>query len=341
VGIASLFVTVTSTARAQVELYWSAPETCPQESDVRARIRSLAGASLAKAERLRAEGTIAREGERFRLTLRVFDANEVRERVIESDSCADLSGAAAVALTLLLGEKQAEQPDGAAGRAGAGGAGGAGGNAASAGSGGGDSPPGNPENKPAGAEEPSDAADDDEPAANAGERAWHVLLRAPVVALDVGPLPSPAPNFGLSAGMKFSEWRVLIGAHVSLGQRITSPDEPDIGADLERRTAWLSACRGFGSERFELSPCLVLALEDVRARGFGMDVVPESARAIFLAPGVGATAHLHIADFLSVFVGTSAQIELTRPRVVIRGVGEIDVLLPASLSVSLGAEWIL
>jgi hypothetical protein len=333
-------VTVASTARAQVELYWSAPATCPQESDVRARIQALAGASLAKAERLRAEGTIAREGERFRLTLRVFDANDVRERVIESDSCADLSGAAAVALTLLLGEKQVEQPDGAAGRAGAGGAGGDGSKASSAGSAGLDSPRGNPENRPAEAEDASDVADD-EPAANAGERAWHVLLRAPVVALDVGPLPSPAPNFGLSAGMKFSEWRVLIGAHVSLGQRITSPDEPDIGADLERRTAWLSACRGFGSARFELSPCLVLALEDVRARGFGMDVVPESPRAVFLAPGVGATAHLHIADFLSVFAGASGQIELARPRVVIRGVGEIDVLLPASLSVSLGAEWIL
>jgi hypothetical protein len=53
----------------------------------------------------------------------------------------------------------------------------------------------------------------------------------------VGPLPNPTPNFGLSAGMKFASWRVLIGAHVSIGQRIASPDEPDIGADLERRTA--------------------------------------------------------------------------------------------------------
>jgi hypothetical protein len=105
----------------------------------------------------------------------------------------------------------------------------------------------------------------------------------------------------------------------------------------------LSTCRGFGSSAqvFELSPCLVLALEDVRARGFGPDVEAQSPRAIFFAPGAGATAHLHASDFLSLFVGASAQIELARPRVVIRGVGEIDALLPATLSVSLGAEWIL
>jgi hypothetical protein len=334
-SVAAFLQTVASTARAQVELHWSAPESCPQESDVRARIQSLAGASLAKAERLRAEGIIAREGERFRLTLRVFDGNDVRQRVIDSDSCADLSGAAAVALTLLLGEKQASQPDGTTRGSDTTGPGQ---NAAA--SGGDRGQPGaKPETRPQ-PEERSDAPED-EPATESGERAWRVLLRAPVAALDVGPLPRPSPNFGLSAGMKFATWRVLIGAHVSLGQRITSPVESDIGADLERRTAWFSTCRGFGSAQFELSPCLVLALEDVRARGFGRDVESQSARAIFLAPGAGATAHLHISDFLSLFVGTSAQIELARPRVVIRGVGEIDELLPASLSVSLGAEWIL
>jgi len=84
-----------------IDLRWEAPTGCPRESEVRGRIRKLLG-SRRPDVRLRAEGTIVRTGGRFRLELVVRVDDLVESRTIESSSCEDLAGAAAVELGLLI-----------------------------------------------------------------------------------------------------------------------------------------------------------------------------------------------------------------------------------------------
>ena len=96
-------VMTASVARAELNLRWDAPPSCPRRGEVLDRIRALAGSSLDNTEGLSAEGRIARTNGRFSLTLLVRDGRHLRKRVITSDSCADLGGAAAITLALLLG----------------------------------------------------------------------------------------------------------------------------------------------------------------------------------------------------------------------------------------------
>jgi hypothetical protein len=90
-------------AEEQVELDWEAPPECPQKAAVQQKLRSLAGEAWHTTERVSAEGRIERIDKRYRLTLSVRDGAAVKERTIDSDSCVDLGGAAAVTLGLLLG----------------------------------------------------------------------------------------------------------------------------------------------------------------------------------------------------------------------------------------------
>ncbi|HEY3495330.1 MAG TPA: hypothetical protein VGK73_11615, partial [Polyangiaceae bacterium] len=102
VGSVCLLASFVAPAQERLELVWSAPANCPQSAVVRERLRALLGESGRHTAGLRAEGRIERTEGRYRLTLTVRDATGVRHRSIESDSCADLGGAAAVALGLLL-----------------------------------------------------------------------------------------------------------------------------------------------------------------------------------------------------------------------------------------------
>jgi hypothetical protein len=105
--VLGLLLTTPAMAEPQLELSWSAPPNCPQETAVRQKLRAIWGESQPKTQRLRADGVIVRVGHRFRLTLTLLDASADRSRSIDADSCADLAGAAAVTLGLLLREDAA------------------------------------------------------------------------------------------------------------------------------------------------------------------------------------------------------------------------------------------
>jgi hypothetical protein len=100
--LAALTTTVAARADEPFELAWQAPPECPQRAAVRERIHALVPRAMLERARLRAEGTITRPHARFRLRLVMHFGDVVGERTIDSDSCGDLAGAAAVALGLLL-----------------------------------------------------------------------------------------------------------------------------------------------------------------------------------------------------------------------------------------------
>jgi hypothetical protein len=342
-------------ARAQLNLRWDAPPSCPGRGEVLDRIRALAGSSLDHAEGLSAEGSIARTNGRFSLTLVVRDGRRLRKRVITSDSCADLGGAAAITLALLLGvdvsaaESRAQKDTR------------------------GETAPydGEPDegerNAPAGGETRGEQHSErggkdrdnrseeraergrvstDGPATLGGSstRRWNLLIRAPILAADLGPLPEPSVGVGLGAGIGYESWRFLVAGHVYRGQAVSAMDPGAAfaaGADLERITAHLAICRGWRSVGFEIAPCVGLAVEHLTARGFGQGVAPELQGALWAAPSAGAALHWYALKSLALFVGATGDLELSRPRIVIEGLGEVRQLGPVSARVTAGMEWIL
>jgi len=105
-ALLAALVPLRAVAEEQVELDWQAPPECPQRAAVQQKLRSLAGEAWRTTERVSAKGRIEKLERRYRLTLSVRDGATVKERTIESDSCVDLGGAAAVTLGLLLGRRK-------------------------------------------------------------------------------------------------------------------------------------------------------------------------------------------------------------------------------------------
>jgi len=327
-------------ARADVDLRWAAPASCPQREEVLARIGALAGSALEQTAGLSVEGTIAAARGRYWLTLLVRDGRETRKRVIASESCADLAGAAAITVALLLGVdagsigraagEQVATPDDDA--------------PASARRGDGADPRAATSEKPAPmAGELGPSQDSTAPAElPASLRPWDVVVRAPIAAADVGPLPRPAFGFGLGAGVRHASWRILLLGRLSRPQSVSDADASgEFGARLERMTGELATCRGWRSLRFEIAPCVGVAFEHLSARGFGDGVSAATERATWPAASAGGVAHWYPMESLVFFLGMTGYVELSRPRLVIQGLGQIAQLAPVALGVTFGVEWIL
>jgi hypothetical protein len=343
-----------SPARAELNLRWDAPPNCPRRDEVLDRIRALAGSSLDHFEGLSAEGRIARTNGRFLLTLSVRDGRQHRRRVITSDSCANLAGAAAITLALLLGvdtntadtsaqsdaRGQAAPQDGEPDQAERNG------RATSAARGEQQSERDAKERDRRSEEPERDRASVDSRATpdRSSDRRWNVLIRAPIVAADLGPLPEPSVGLGLGTGIGYESWRFLLMGHLYRAQVVRAGDPGSAfaaGADLDRMTAQLAVCRGWRSPPFEIAPCLGLAVERTSARGFGQGVAPETQSAMWVAPSAGAVLHWYALKSLALFVGAHGDLELSRPRIVIDGLGDIGQLGPVSARVTTGLEWIL
>jgi hypothetical protein len=343
-----------SPARAELNLRWEAPPGCPRRGEVLDGIRELAGSSLDNAEGLSAEGRIARTNGRFSLTLVVRDGRQLRKRVITSDTCAHLGGAAAITLALLLGvdvsAADASPQKGARGETAS--HDGEPDEGARNGRAGGETR--EQQSERAGkdrdnrSEEPTERGrvSTDGPAtlAPSSTRRWNVLIRAPILAADLGPLPDPSIGIGLGAGIGYDSWRFLIAGHAYRGQSVGAMDPGAAfaaGADLDRIKAYLAICRGWRSVELEIAPCIGLAVEQLSARGFGQGVTPDLQRALWAAPSAGASLQWYALKSLALFVAAHGDLELSRPRIVIEGLGEVRQLGSVSARMMAGMEWIL
>jgi hypothetical protein len=173
-------------------------------------------------------------------------------------------------------------------------------------------------------------------------RHWALIVRAPVAAFDLGPLPHPVFALGVGVGLRYESWRIVLGGRLSQGQTVDAPDSVGaFGAEIDRITGELVACHGWRSSQFEIAPCAGLALEHVNAQGFGEGIAPTSQRTTWPALGVGGVAHWYALESLAFFLGVTGYVELARPRVVVEGFGEVAQFAPVALGGTFGAEWIL
>jgi hypothetical protein len=340
-------------AQQELDLVWRAPPGCPSREFVQGRIRDLLGESAEQVTHLHVQGDIVRTERRYRLTLKSRDDAGNSERVIESDSCSDLAGAAAVAIGLLI--RIQLQPPSAEASSAAGENEGTAGAAAGPNEGAPDAEKGamneskapHPsETKGARSAAPrareNDRAEAPRSATNeAAEESYpRFLVQAPLVGIDVGPLPEPRPTLGLALGLRFPSWEASLGVHSSRAQTTWASGVPRYGAELARATMSIQACHRWGARRLEGGPCVHVALDRLTARGVGAEVASRTRHAFVFAAGAGALGRWRFSDSVGLIVSIGAQVEASRPRLLVTGLDELEKLAPLALTAKSGMEWV-
>jgi hypothetical protein len=298
-----------------IELTWHAPPECPQQDAVLSRARSLLGAKVLKLGNVHADGTIEKHDDGFELTLLIDEGGKGGERKVWARQCDELSGAAAIALVLLLTGDTAT--DGQSLH---------------------DGVPDKPAQLPPKLPPPPKTGEGLDPSDKA-RRSWHLLAAAPQLAVGIGPLPKPSLGLGVSVGFQARAWSVrLLGQWFST-QAVAAPVEP-YGADVKRATAGLWGCWDLHHAEWSFSPCLQASIAHLRAAGYGPFLLSQTQSETSFAVGGGAIGRLQPLSWLALMVGVGAQVELTRPLILLGTIGTVRQLAPVSAIVQVGPEWI-
>jgi hypothetical protein len=180
-----------------------------------------------------------------------------------------------------------------------------------------------------------------QPPSVAPQRAWHVLVQAPVLELGIGPLPQPDRGIGLSLGLEYANWQLQLKGISWQRQGVPEPGFPGYGADVDRLGVAFWGCREFRGSWVGFSPCLTAGMERVSASGTGRNIAPSTQHAIGMTAGAGIQGRLYLASWVRLLTTVGGQVELSRPEISMKGVGSVYQFAPAALSVAVGLEWIL
>lgn len=312
-----------------LELSWDAPPQCPQGESVQDRIRALIGSTEVRPDQLRAEGQIARSGDKYRLTLVVRSGSASGTRTLESDSCDHLVGAAAVALGLLVrlaraaavpltsealsapsaegGEPRTNRPETAARREPA------------------------LSNKPVPSPPLSDHAGTDQN--------FRVLLRAPSIELGLGSLPGLSFGYAAGAGASYADWQALLTG-VFWPKRTSSSELPGFDVAATRYSVSLDGCRAWHLGSFEWFPCLRAGLVHIDASSTGKGIIPLTASTSVFSAGAVLGTKLHMSRWVALFLTASGELQTYRPRLMNEGVGELYRFPLGTMKFGLGTEWV-
>lgn len=329
-----------------VNLRWRSPPGCPESSAVEAQIRSIVSNSPRVTPGLRADGEITRLGSKYRLTLLVFEGDARRERIIESDSCTALAGAAAVALGLLLrGEKSGK--DSAVPATADDGPRAADVNvhsAAASGQARAKTPPSEASRRAPEEAKRQPSSEADESASDGAEDPGKLqfVLRAPLGAVDAGLLTEADLSAGAGIGLRYRSWHLGTSVRFFQSETLEVSNLPNVRVSVDRLALDVWGCHSWSVGPFELGPCLTLGVDRFGAEATGHRVDARSRNFIAVAPGAGVQAHLRVSDWFAIFASATAGIETSRARFTIDGgVGEVERLGSARLTAGLGTEWIL
>ncbi|MFO7178970.1 MAG: hypothetical protein DIU78_009750 [Pseudomonadota bacterium] len=338
-----------------IELSWSSPPGCPNADAVREKVRALAGNALRTMRRVRATGHVVRQAGRYRLTLTLREGGSVWRRTLDSESCTDLAGAAAVVLGLFLDRNPSEARSEARPSREARSRGEAGPPNESEARNETESTTSDPqraanESESASAEGPTPEPREDPESTSASppsrsessvdRRGWRIVIPAPVVLLDLGPLSDSQMTYGGGLGVHLGAWRLAALGRLPQRTTLRVPSLPQAEVELERFGAELWGCWGWRFGPLDLAPCITGAFDHRTARGAGRDVSGRTARSLGFALGGGAAVRLFPVEWAALTATAAARVETSRPRLVIDGLGEVARLGPAQLSFSLGSEWI-
>lgn len=331
-----------------LELHWDAPSQCPQSDVLQERIRALVGSTEVRPEQLRAEGRITRIEDKYHLVMLVRSGSAVGIRELDSDSCDHLTGAAAVALGLLVrrarsaatplssevlgappqetGEPSADRPPTDESH-----------NALSPSNVDAGPQPG-PQNNatrapPAVAHQP--------PTSNAAgsTRKLKGLLRAPSVEIGLGSLPGLSAGYAIGAGVSYEAWQAVLTG-VLWPQRTVHSQWPGFGVEVTRYSLALDGCRAWRSGRLEWAPCVHTGLVKIVASGTGPGILPVKSNTSVWSAGASFETKLRFAPWVALLLAVTGELQTTRPRLVTKEIGEIYRFPIVGLKFGLGSEWL-
>ena len=296
---------------------------------------------------LKAEGTITRVDKRFRLKLVLTFGNVRGERVIDSDSCGDLAGAAAVALGLLLQsatQTSSTDPNATTGTgATSPNSGGVGNDSeanATTSNGSAAAPAGTQSKSPEARTPDAPGSTDPKPNDARGTRHWRAFIQAPELAANFGPLAEPTLGFAFALGLSVRPWSFGVGVQLPRKQQLELTGSSGAGASLNYLATEAWACRGWRSTSFELAPCLTFGVEHLSATGTGSGVEPLSERATWVSVGAAAHGRWYVAEWFALSATAGARVEGARPTIRIDGLGGSERLKPAAFALRAGPMWI-
>ena len=283
-----------------VTLRWSAPEGCPTPEELRRGVEALLGGALDAPGRaaIEIDGRVARDAERWALTLRIANDSGARVRELPGTGCEELTDVAVVLIAVAI-DPESTLP-----------------------------PPAPPEGEPLEGEplegEPAPAPIARPDATTPREPTTRPTTGAPRLgaaigvhaALGFGALPRIAGGLGLDAALLRRRLRVELGGTFWL-PRDTATDEPAPGAvrlwHLDAR-----ACGVPGWRRVELPLCGGVQAGAMAGRAQGV-LRPRSARLPWLALEAGAGVVVLPSPRAGLRLDVRGAIPLVRPGFAIDG----------------------
>jgi len=297
-----------------IALAWNAPPECPTQRDVLEEIhRRLGGTPAPGRSRLRASGTVQREGDgRYRVHLTTDVGGVGGDKELDDASCSALTDAAALVLALTF------DPEAVA--------------AASASP----RPPGQAAPVPAISLPSSRLAAPDRSAATA-EPGWHVGAH---LAADgaLGVLPGVALGLGAGASLLVSRLRAELGfawfpTRTGQLQNHSGPG----GGDFKLVAGSAAGCFAALRAPVELGPCLGLDAGVMSAEG--RDAPRKgSGTGVWLAPFAMGLAVAPLTDVIGLRAEVGAEVPIFRNHFVLENLGVVHRAAPVAGRAALGAE---
>jgi hypothetical protein len=299
-----------SRARAEEPVVaWSAPEGCPDQPAVRARVGQLLARSHVS-QPLSATGRITPSGDGYALSLELDQGSHHASRLLEDPSCASLAEAAAflIAVTVDPNLQPAEEPAA-------------------------EPPPPQPGPQPearAGSPKPVEP-EPEVPQAAPSVEGYRAALT--VGAFHAG-LAGPSAELGLAAGLTFSWLRVeLRGGHVFA--RTDRRADEGVRGRFASQHLGVAACPEWGS-RIRGGPCAWVAGLRTQATTRGLPGGRELSL-FWAAAGLSLAARARLSGPLELSLEAGAGLPVTaRPRFVVAGAGTIGEVAYLSGYVRLG-----
>jgi hypothetical protein len=174
-----------------------------------------------------------------------------------------------------------------------------------------------------------------------GNETFSAVVGGPFLAVDAGVLPSLAFGVGAGAGLRVDRFEALLTGVLWLSQSAGAAESSPYAVSYVRRSGELSSCYAWNLGRFELGPCLTLALEDVTGRGSGPEVVGQSGHIDWMTVGLAARARWSPAHWAALFLRPGLTFNTSRPTFTIDSVGPLYHVPLASVGLDAGCEWIL
>lgn len=330
-----------SARESPISISWAAPESCPNEEAIVARVESLLGGVPAAGDRrLRAVGTVETIARGFRMELVLSSGQSGSTRVLQAVSCEALADAGALVIALAFDPEAVTAQEIKRAEA-----------AASA-----TSTP-----LPS---EPDPHADHD----HAAPVSTVKLVPIPVPIFvppvtppsstqsvsrptfggfvsftgDVGSTPAITPGViaGLSLGL--GAYRIEPAFQAWPSSRKTLVDRPDVGVQISLLTFALSGCRRVlpwsdATSMTAMFGCVGFEVGEMKGQGFGVSN-PAQGGALWAAPKLDARVELSLLSWLSLNIHVGIAIPVDRKRFVLDLTsGRAAVHEPAQISGRAGA----